>query len=35
MAWCAAFVIVLALSLVIRVPWLEVFVGIDLVPLSF
>jgi 4-hydroxybenzoate polyprenyltransferase len=35
MAWCAAFVAVLALSLVIKVPWLAVFIGIDLVPLSF
>ena len=34
MAWCAAFAFVLALSLVIRVPWLEIFIGIDLLPIS-
>ena len=30
MAWCAAFVAVLALSLLVKLPWLEVFIGIEL-----
>ena len=30
MAWCAAFVAVLALSLLAKLPWLEVFIGIEL-----
>jgi decaprenyl-phosphate phosphoribosyltransferase len=30
MAWCAAFVAVLVLSLMVKLPWLDVFVGIEL-----
>lgn len=30
MAWCAAFIAVLALALLVKLPWLEIFIGIEL-----
>lgn len=34
MLWCTAFVIILSIALVVKVPWLNIFIGSDLVPLN-